>query len=136
MTLRRSTRNVGKTVDYSMDSMSLFPEGPPANDLEVLIHSLNLQAFPSSAYARVDDILVYALFSTKRSPNYYRALLPATAGDGIDITRDEAISISNIVRAEVSHDEPTKEQCQVAASKISKIHRNILLEQDVPIFEQ
>jgi hypothetical protein len=58
---RCSKHNLGKLVDYSADSISLYPDGPPTHDVEVLIHKLNLQAFPSSSYARVDDILVYAL---------------------------------------------------------------------------
>jgi hypothetical protein len=133
---RCSTHNLGKLVDYSADSINLYPDGPPTHDVEVLIHKLNLQAFPSSSYARVDDILVYALFATKKRPHYYRALLPATASDHRDITDEEALSISNIVRKEVSHDNPSREECELAAFEISCRHHQLLLEEDLPIVEQ
>lgn len=134
MTLRRSTRNVGKNVDYS--SHSLFPDGDPHSDFEALIHTLNLEAFPSSEYARVDDILVSALFETKRRPRYYRALLPATAGDSKDITKEEAIDISNIIRGEISHDHPTQDQCEAAAVKIMRNHDKHFVEEDLGIIKQ
>jgi hypothetical protein len=113
MSLRHSTRTAGRVVNYSVDSLSLYPEGPPTNDFEHLMHMLNLQAFSSSSYIRVDDILVHALFTSKCHQRSYRAFLPAMAGDNTDISNEEAISISNVIRNEISHDNPTKEQCGV-----------------------
>jgi hypothetical protein len=116
--------------------MSLFPEGPPTDDFEHLIKELNSQSFPSSAYARVDDILVQALFRTKRNRQNYRALLPATAGDATDITDEEALAISNIIRKEISRDYPTAEECRLAALNIWVVYYKLLHEGDLTIIEQ
>jgi hypothetical protein len=52
-------------MKYSEMDTSLFPDTPPTNETKRILQDLNLQAFPSAPYARVDDILVHAQFSTK-----------------------------------------------------------------------
>jgi tRNA U54 and U55 pseudouridine synthase Pus10 len=136
MTPRRSTRKIGKNVDYSGDNISLFPDGPPMNELESTLSQLNSQAFPGTAYARVDDILVQALFRTKRDSKNYRALVPATAGNDTDISNEEAIDMANILRDEISQDTPTREQCRIAALHIWVVFHEHLHERDLNIMEQ
>jgi hypothetical protein len=135
MTLRRSARNVGKTFDYT-DSSSIFPEGPPGNELERLIERLNKQAFASSSYAQVDDILVYSLFATKHRAGNHRALVPLTAGDGPWMTRKEALSIANIIRLAISPDHPTEAECNAAAIQLWHEHRGLVAKEDLGIVEQ
>jgi len=104
--LRRSTRNEGKTVDYAaLDSTSFFPDGEPTNEIEHIFQALNLKAFPCSSYARVDDILVCALFSTKHRPYSYRALQLEAAGDDTlaGLTDKDIMAISKIITSEIEH---------------------------------
>jgi hypothetical protein len=136
MTLRRSTRKLGKNVDYSGDDISLFPDGPPMNELENRLSQLNLEAFPGSAYARVDDILIQALFRTKRDSKNYRALFPARAGEDTDLSNQEAIDMANILRKEISHDTPTMEQCRLGALHIWVVFHEHLHTGDLNIIEQ
>ena len=56
-----------------------YPDGPPANDFELMVAHLNNQSFPSSSYSQVDDIMVYSLFASKKNPLYLRRLQPAPA---------------------------------------------------------
>jgi hypothetical protein len=135
MSLRRSARNAGKAVNYIEESR-LFPEEPPSNDFEHLIHDLNLQAFPSLSYARVDDILVFALFATKRCHGHYRSLVPATSGERLTITMEVAISIANIIRLGVSCENPTMNECQATAMQLRSTHHNLFLMDDLSILEQ
>lgn len=115
---------------------SLFPDTPPTNETEHILQDLNLQAFPSAPYARVDDILVHAQFSTKCRPHGYRALHPKTAGDSTGLTEKDALDISNIIKLEINHDKPTKAECQVAAMDIWCQFDKFFLEEDLPIIEQ
>jgi hypothetical protein len=134
---RRSARNAGKTMDYSdFNSASLFPEGPPTNGIERAFHALSLEAFPSSQYARVDDILVHALFSTKRRPHGYRALHPTTAGNDTGLTNDNADAISQIIMSDIDREHPTKEECKVAAMNILIQFHEFFIEGDLPIIQQ
>jgi len=125
-------------VDYAgIDSISFFPEGPPTDEIERTCHALNLEAFPSSSYAHVDDILVYALFATKLRPHSYRALRPATAGNDTGLTdKDATMTISKIITSEINHDHPTKEECKVVAMNIWIQFHEFFMEGDLPIIEQ
>jgi hypothetical protein len=134
---RRSARNENRIVEYSnFGSISLFPEGPPMDGIERILQDLNLQAFPSLSYARVDDILVHALFATKRRPFGYRALHPETAGGSTGLTDNDAMGISNIIVSEIQHGHPTKEECKAAAMAIWFKFDKFFLEEDLPIIEQ
>lgn len=136
MTLRRSTRKIGQNVDYSCDNISLFPDGPPTNELERTLSQLNSQAFPGSPYARVDDILVQVLFRTKRDSKNYRALVPATAGNGTHLSNEVAIAAANILGKAISHDTPTVEQCKLAAFLVFVELHEHLHDEDLEIVEQ
>ena len=128
--LRRSARNKGKAVDYAnIGSTSLFPDELPTDDLELTLQGLNSEAFPSSLYARVDDILVHSLFATKSRPHGYRALHPEAAGGDTGLTDEVAMAISKIISEEISHDHPTKEECSVAAMLIWTRHYELFPEQ-------
>lgn len=136
MSVRRSVRNAGKVINYSYEPLSLFPEGPPSNTLEHHIHSLNLVAFESAHYARVDDIIVAALFATKRCPQYYRALLPDTAGNDGGISPEQGISMAKIIQSTISGTCPTKDECDVAAMKLCSMDHPTLTAEDLKIVEQ
>jgi hypothetical protein len=135
MALRRSARNFGRTFDYT-DSTSLYPDGPPIDELEILIKHLNMQAFPSSSYARVDDILVYSLFATKRRPGHCRALTPLMAGNGPEMTQEEAVAMANAIRLGISSDRPTKAECNATALELCSEHPTFLVKDDFNVVEQ
>ncbi|KAG5651009.1 hypothetical protein H0H81_010245 [Sphagnurus paluster] len=72
--MRRSTRLVGREGQTIPDTPS-YPDGPPASDYERFIAKLNLESFPSDIYARVDDVVVYSMFTAKKNLTYSRRLL-------------------------------------------------------------
>jgi hypothetical protein len=79
-TRQRASRNAGKRKLEGIDEhVPSYPDGQPCNDIENLVAQLDLETFPITSYARVDDILVYSLFASKRHPDGFRALKPATA---------------------------------------------------------
>lgn len=94
MSVRRSGRQ-RNPVAFEPDSC--YPDAPPSTEFERIVARLDLEAFPSSNFARIDDILTYALFATKRSPRNYRALVPTRAflEDHPPLTKTEALDINN-----------------------------------------
>lgn len=90
--LRRSSRVKQKV--YFQEDIS-YPDGPPITPVERWISRLDQETFPSDDYARIDDIVVYCLFASKRSPRFYRALKPTRAflEDGLPIPIDVALDI-------------------------------------------
>lgn len=140
MSLRRSTRNAKKpSIAYADSEPSSFPEGPPSNAIENIFHALNKEAFPSSSYARVDDILVHALFATKCRPHGYRALHPEPAGDsiiGLQITDQDTINIAKIINSGIKLEE-LQENCDAVAINILKNFPHLFHEDsDLPIIKQ
>lgn len=107
--LRRSTRP--KRSKAPTDEYSSYPDGPPSTQLEEWVSELDKQSFPSADFARIDDIVVAALFASKRNPTFYRALLPARAfsEEGLAVPNDVALDICNIYTpaAKSSTDSPT-----------------------------
>lgn len=81
--LRRSGRLVRGNVDpehlSSIATLSSYPDGRPSNEFEKLIAQLNRQSFPSQQYAKIDDIILYSLFSSKKNFTYTRRLVPSPA---------------------------------------------------------
>jgi hypothetical protein len=149
--LRRSARNAGRPqASYTDAEPSLFPEGPPTNPIEKIFHALNLEAFQSTSYARVDDILVHALFATKSRPHSYRALHPEPAGDSstsLQVTDNDGINMAKIINAELKWnnnpldpalaDFTLKEDCNAVAIKILHAFPQLFhRDSDLPIIKQ
>lgn len=90
--LRRSSR-VKRNFHFEEDIS--YPDGPPVTPVERWVSRLDQETFPSDDYARIDDILVYCLFASKRSPRFYRALRPTRAflEDDLPIPIDTALDI-------------------------------------------
>lgn len=97
--LRRSGRKTTK-VDYRDILSPSYPETPPRNAFEQRIALLNNQSFVSSSFSFVDDALVYALFSSKRRRNGYRAMIPDRAflEEEPPITKEQGIEIRRIYK--------------------------------------
>ena len=95
-TFRRSAR-LATAPKRTVNPEYSYPDGPPSSDIERWIAKLDLQSFPSHDYARIDDILVYSLFGSKRCFKYYRALLPSR------VFLQDSPSISNEIGVDICH---------------------------------
>ena len=56
------------------DPSPSYPDGPPVTALERCLARLDQESFEASIFAKVDNILAFSLFGSKRRPNGYRAL--------------------------------------------------------------
>src|SRR5882762_390849 len=90
--LRRSSR-IKQKFCYEEDIS--YPDGPAVTPVERWVYELDQETFPSDDYARIDDVVVYCLFASKRSPKFYRALKPTRAflEDESPIPIDTALEI-------------------------------------------
>ena len=95
--LRRSSR-IAASTNLSVTQEYSYPDGQPVSELEKWVSKLDLQSFPSQDYARIDDILVYALFRSKRSCKNYRALKPSRVflEDSPPVSNEIGLEICNI----------------------------------------
>jgi len=96
VTLQRSVP-ISSAPKHTVNQEYNYPDGPPSSDIEKWAAKLDLQSFPSHDYARIDDILVYSLFDSKRSFKYYRALSPSS------VFLQDSPSISNGIGMDICH---------------------------------
>ena len=96
---RRSTR-VTRQINTDISLVTAYPDTEPATDFERKIAILNRQSYPSALFAEVDDIIVYALFASKRRQISYRACVPDTAFsiNNRTISEEQGIMIRHIYR--------------------------------------
>ena len=94
---RRSARAT-RQINYNLGTVRAYPDGEPTTDFERRIAALNHQAFHSSTFTKVDDILVYALFASKRRQRSYRACVPSTTfyDAAAQISKEDGIKIRHI----------------------------------------
>ncbi|KAG5649370.1 hypothetical protein H0H81_004258, partial [Sphagnurus paluster] len=124
--MRRSTRLVGRDGPI-ISNTSSYPDGPPESDFERFVARLNLESFPSDTYARIDDILVYSLFTAKKNLQYSRRLLlqpaldDAGSSNGIystpvllqsspQFTNDHASTLYRIQRDTITEEKRTSQE--------------------------
>ena len=130
--LRRSSRPA-KQINYS--EPSIYPDVPPASELERAIDSLNLESFDCGCYAQVDDVLVYSLFSNKRNPGYYRAYRLETVYKR-EISAENGIAINNIVLTHISASEPMRGECASVAEQLVPRYSDLFDKCDKKVVEQ
>ena len=135
---RRSARNIYKPpLEY--DFTPSYPDGVPQNEFERRVAALDNQSFPSEIFAAVDDVLVYALFGSKRRPNGYRALHPTRAFGQVEplITREQAIRIRHVYQQHAGKQgEGQTKDILKAADAIFQEHPAIFNREHVPVLEQ
>jgi hypothetical protein len=136
MATRRSTRNVKPNHSYVEDIQPSYPENQPKSPLERILAQLNSESFPSSDYARVDNILLSSIFGPKRHPNGYRALRfpPVFANIETPVT-----NASEICRIYNSHCPDGHRGVEDAVKRASiEIHKAspLFVEADLPIITQ
>lgn len=85
-------------MNYDDLNVASYPEGKPVTAFEKRVAALDQQSFPAKMFARVDDILVYALFATKRRANGYRGIKPGRAFLEEDalISKEDGIKIRQL----------------------------------------
>ena len=139
-TLRRSARLTHRPI-YTDDVLeSSYPEGAPKNDFESTIALLNQQSFPANIYAHIDDILVYALFATKRRSHSYRAFHPTPAlqqATTQPLSADDGIRILQTYRQHVPETLRGQRQAiQNAVEALIKQFPSVFLEEHHSVTEQ
>ena len=94
---RRSSRLCRRLVP--IEEFCGYPDDIPSTPLEKCIAALDQQSFPATDFARVDDIVVNAMFASKRHAKSYRALRPARAFFELEHTLklDEALGLCKII---------------------------------------
>jgi hypothetical protein len=135
MDSRRPTRNI-KPVDYTKFTQTLYPEAPPSTELDRKIHQLNQEAFLADNYAHIDDVLVYAMFGTKRRDGSYFAFRPHPIGPRSELKKEDGISMAGIITQYITSTNPTREECQLAASKLRESFASVFDTSDLPLMVQ
>jgi hypothetical protein len=154
---RRSTRCKRKRNEDQREEASapMYPDGVPSNELERTIARLDKEAFPILSYGRIDDIVVYSLFASKRCPEYYRAMKPSpfykendvaeTDGDGQrpilesepSFTTADALAIAYIFNRRIPRGTmPTKDALRQATNEIIEELGQFFQESDGEILQQ
>jgi hypothetical protein len=134
--LRRSSRKA-KRPNYDVDlNVSSYPDGAPANELERVISSLNLQTFPADLYAAADDIIVYSLFATKSRETSYRALKPFQIAGLLGISTADAIEIARICNKHIDRNNPTVDACAAAVMSLRMSFQDLFLRFDDSLLVQ
>jgi len=100
------------------------------------MESLNRQSFPAVAYSRVDDVIVFALFASKRRNVGCRSLDPAPVSFGRDVTSDEGIHIRKICQQHIEKALPTRDQCREVAEILPRQFPHLLAESEKAVIEQ
>lgn len=120
-----------------MDVFGTYPDGPPVLSVENDIHALNLESFPSDDLARVDNVLVYALFASKGRWHSWKAINLDGVGQ-LACTYEEGVQIARLVndKSRVTRAEPTRLQCAALAQLLVLEFPNVFCEQERCITEQ
>ena len=130
MVLRHSS-HVGGSKRYLDKDIPSYPDGAPVTEFENRIAILNQQAFPSALFAYMDDILVYALFASKRRQSSYRMWKPDTAfQEGqLPISKEDGLKIRHIYGAYAG-------AIANAAQALVTELPNVFNEENMPILQQ
>jgi hypothetical protein len=123
-------------VSYAdMSKESCYPDSGPRTDRELVIHQLNLQAFPMAPYSKVDDALVFSLFATKRRPRSYRRFDPTAITGVRNITAAEGIAIAKVCFEGISQVNPTLESCHNVSVELQALYPHVF-EGETTIMDQ
>ncbi len=132
---RRSTRKATKKTYRESAS---YPDGPAQTDFEKMVAQLDKEAFNAVQYARVDAIITYALFSSKRRERSYRALTLEAASADYDkiVSKSDAIAIANECKSSINPVSPSRRECQTTALSLLTLFPHIFREVDIKIMTQ
>jgi hypothetical protein len=136
--LRRSGRPT-KRPKYDNEFAPAYPDDEPANKFESCVSTLNQQSFPWKIFSAVDDILVYALFSSKRRVGGYRTVIAdcAFSDEEAPITRKEGIEIRKII-GHYSKEEGVQpvEEIRHVAERLVEAVPNVFAVDQLPVIQQ
>lgn len=133
---RRSARTT-RQINYNPEIIRTYPDGEPTTYFERKIAALNHQSFHSSTFTKVDDVLVYALFASKRRQRSYRACVPDTAFYDATtlISEEDGIKIRHIYGTHTSDArglDGINEACQILIQEFP----NIFDQNSLPVLQQ
>jgi hypothetical protein len=100
-----------------------------------MIHQLNCEAFLSTAYAAVDDIIVYANFASKNKEHYYRAFDLDFVSNLQTITAQEGLEVQRELRS-VPKLAPMKEDCAHVSRVLCEKFPNLIPSNTINIATQ
>ena len=150
---RRSTR-VKRKWNYAQGQVDVpnYPEGNPKGILEEMVALLNQQSFPFMSFGRVDDMLVYSLFASKRHPKGYRAIKPASfayrkvsediEGGGSILeseplfTLDNGLILAQLFNMHLKGTLPQQDSLTLVSGEIMQRLPHLFQQSDRPILEQ
>ena len=94
-----------------------YPETKPETRETRALHFLNQQAYGEAHFARVDAMLVSALFGSKNRPGSSGAIFPQQATEHL-LSPVDGVRTTHICYAKISKESPTLEQCSEAAQEL------------------
>jgi hypothetical protein len=114
-------RPVRKVVSKKvwLEPLGTYPDGPPTIKVEKEVHALNLESFSSDILARVDALLVFSFFASKRKTRSKNAIFLDTVGP-LECSIEQGQQISRLLNDKscVSRTLPTRAQCVVLAERL------------------
>jgi hypothetical protein len=135
--MRRSTRLVSQ-VNFSKYHGGIYHiQGKPDTDLEHLVHQLNKESFPTNRYGKVDDIVAYSIFASKKRSNHRTLhVLSSLTHEPIELEADVGISIAASIFRDTSEDEPTWGECLMASENLISSHPVQFCQKDRKLLSQ
>lgn len=141
MASSRSSRRVAQRPVYAVkydSGASLYPFTHARTTFEHEVHALNQQSFPTSKYARMDDIAVYMLFRKKRSGTG-RLLFQPEQVSNVAISSEDTEKLIAIAKqwplgstSEVSRADRAREMAHAIAVSLPKLVEDA----DVAVMQQ
>jgi hypothetical protein len=134
--IRQSSRLAKKPRQVHTDDLH-YPDGAPITEFERAVAQLNFEAFPSSSYAQIDEILVWSLFASKRRNTSRQALKPAASSSRYHslITHEQALAIYERCRL-IPRDDPTRNHCEATAKDLVEHFPDLLSSTQIAIIAQ
>lgn len=131
------TRPVRKaTVNARYVTDGTYPDGPPVSALERAVHKLNRESFRSNVLAYVDNILVRALFTSKKRYHSSKAMELSMVGT-LGCLPSECTDMARLINGGiVDRQDPSPEQCRQAAQRLQEAFPHVFGEEHRRPLEQ
>ena len=97
----------------------------PGSDVDRQIQTLNGEAYPADVFGRVDDLLMFTLFATKKAKQprkrHHHAVIPEQASDRpMTLTIEEGAEAAQICRDLLSGKEASMDEVRKAVSELQR----------------
>ena len=112
-----------------------YPETKPETRETRALHFLNQQAYGEAHFARVDAMLVSALFGSKNRPGSSGAIFPQQATEHL-LPPVDGVRTTHICYAKISKESPTLEQCSEAAQELVGVMPSLFFSEDLKLLQK